>query len=294
MLIAAIRSGSPLAGKAVSFSEDDGKFWLTGVGEISADRLVEYEQAGELEWADDATRSWALQRAGGETAASVPPPAPPRPAVSDAPPASVSTPSTPPPETEVPTSRVAPVSLEAGDEQPASVIPAPLARRGKRAERPDFVAGEKERWRPSETQWRAAGYVVIALAMIAAVVVMGIWRLGSDEPAGADSTGAAARLEGASSGSSEPFELTSGTHRLSFTVERTSLGVVSNYTFCVVPTGTSADKETDFAVVRGIIDPNLAAGAKSGDVPFDRTAGSYYLKVFSDNCSWTVEVSATN
>jgi hypothetical protein len=293
MLIAAIRSGSPLAGKAVSYSEDDGKFWLTGVGEISADRLVEYEQAGELEWADDATRSWALQRVGGETAGSVPT-GPSRPAVSDGPPATVSSPPRPLPETELPTSPVVPEPFATVDEEPAAAVPAPLARRGKRPERPDFVAGERKRWRPSGVQWRVMGYVVIALAMIAAVVVMGVWRLGSDEPTGGGTTEAVMRLQGSSSGGSEPFELTSGTHRLSFTAERSSIGTGSDYIFCVVPTGTPDDQEISFAVEQGIIEPNSKVGAKSGDVLFDRAAGSYYLKVFSNNCTWTAEVSATN
>ena len=289
MLIAAIRSGSPLAGKAVSYSEDDGKFWLTGVGEISPDRLLEYEQAGELEWADGATRSWALQTAGGETAGSAPT-APPRPAVPDGLPATGGAPPKPLPETERPTPPVDPEPAAAADEEGATIIPAPVARRGKRAERPDFIAGERKRRRPTEVQKRTMVYVVIALTMIAAVVVMGIWRLGSDEPAGAGSTTVVVRLQGSSSGGSEPFELTSGAYRLSFTAEPASSDVVSDYTFSIVPTGTSADKESDYTVEQGIIDPNFATGAKSGDVSFERVAGSYYLKVASSNCIWTAEV----
>jgi len=291
MLIAAIRSGSPLAGKAVSYSEDDGKFWLTGVGEISPDRLLEYEQAGELEWADGATRSWALQTAGGETASSVPT-APSRPAASDGPPATGGAPPKPLPETERPTPPADPEPAAGPGDEGATIIPAPLAGRGKRAERPDFVAGERRRRRLSEVQKRTMVYVVIALAMIAAVVVMGIWRLGSDEPAGAGSTTVVVRLQGSSSGGSEPFELTSGTYRLSFTAEPAGGDVVPSYTFAVVPTGTPVDKETEYAVEQGIVEPNAAAGTTSGEVPFDRVAGSYYLKVFSSNCAWTAEVLA--
>lgn len=291
MLIAAIRSGSPLAGKAVSFSEDDGKFWLTGVGEISPDRLLEYEQAGELEWADDATRSWALQRAGGKTADSVPT-ASPGSGGPEGPPATAIAPPKPSADVEPSSRPVAPEPVATANEEKVTFIPAPLARRGKRVERPDFVAGESKRWRPSEMQWRTIGYVVIALIMIAAVVVMGIWRLGSDTTPGAGSTGVVVQLQGTSSGSSKSFELASGTHRLSFTVERLSIGVTCQYTFCVVPVGTPSDKEIDFAVGSGIIDPSLAAGAKSGEVLFDRVSGSYCLKVLSDNCSWTAEVSA--
>ena len=72
MLIAAIRSGDALAGKAVSYSEDDGRFWLTGVGEIDPAKLLEYDAAGQVDWADDATRSWVIELASGESPA--PPP----------------------------------------------------------------------------------------------------------------------------------------------------------------------------------------------------------------------------
>lgn len=291
MLIAAIRSGSPLAGKAVSFSEDDGKFWLTGVGEISPESLVEYERAGELEWADDSTRSWALEKAGVGATASTPP-APPPAAVSEGQPETTGAPPGPPPEAERPTLLPDAEPVAAASEERATFIPAPLARRGKRAERPDFVAGERRRWRPSEMQWRTMGYIAIALAMIAAVIVMGIWRLGSDEPTGTGPSGVVVQLQGSSPGSSKPFDLTTGTHRLSFTVERSSLGMVSEYTFSIVPAGTPADEQTNFAVESGIIDPGYAPGAKSGSVVFDRDAGSYYLMVFSNNCAWTAMVSA--
>jgi hypothetical protein len=178
------------------------------------------------------------------------------------------------------------------DKEPAAAIPAPLARRGKRPDRPDFVAGERKRWRPSEVQWRTIGYVAIGVAMIAAVVVMGVWRLGSDEPTGDGTTEAVMRLQGSSSGGSEPFELTSGTHRLSFSVEISGAGTGADYIFSIVPTGAPADEEIAYAVEQGVIDPSASASAKSGDVLFDRAAGSYYLKVFSNNCTWTAEVSA--
>ena len=63
MLIAAIRTGHALAGKAVTYNEEDGRFWLTGSGEIPAARLLEYDDRRELDWADDVTREWALEMA---------------------------------------------------------------------------------------------------------------------------------------------------------------------------------------------------------------------------------------
>jgi hypothetical protein len=63
MLIAAIRTGHALAGKAVTYNEEDGRFWLTGSGEIPATRLLEYDERRELDWADDVTREWALEMA---------------------------------------------------------------------------------------------------------------------------------------------------------------------------------------------------------------------------------------
>lgn len=289
MLIAAIRSGNPLAGKAVSYSEDDGKFWLTGVGEISPDRLVAYEEAGELEWADDATRSWALQRATGQEVAEAT--RAPSPAAAERPPALETVPPQPSPQPRRPVSPTAVEPLAPAEGERATLIAAPLARRGERTERPDFVAGERRRWRPSETQWRTIGYVTIGLAMIIAVVVIGVWGFRGNEPTQTVPDGVAARLEGSSTGASEPFELTSGTHRLAFTVERSSLGAVADYTFCVVPVGTAADKEASYAVEQGGIDPAFAAGAKNGEVLFERVSGSYYLKVFSNNCSWTVSLA---
>ena len=73
MLVAAIKSGNPLAGKAVVYSEDDDSFSLTGVGAISAAKLLEYEDHGQLQWADVVTREWTLEtaaiKARGEAAA---------------------------------------------------------------------------------------------------------------------------------------------------------------------------------------------------------------------------------
>lgn len=63
MLIAAIRTGHVLAGKAVSYSEDDGRFWVTGVGEIAPQQLLDYDDKRLLEWPDLATREWALETA---------------------------------------------------------------------------------------------------------------------------------------------------------------------------------------------------------------------------------------
>lgn len=63
MLIAAIRTGHALAGKAVTYNDEDGRFWLSGVGEIPAARLIEYDERRELDWADDVTREWALEMA---------------------------------------------------------------------------------------------------------------------------------------------------------------------------------------------------------------------------------------
>jgi hypothetical protein len=290
MLIAAIRSGSPLAGKAVSFSEEDGKFWLTGVGEIPPERLLEYEQAGELEWADDATRSWAMQRAGGEETVS--PLAPP------------AAPSVEPPAAEPPQAAslaeadrlTVPKSAEpekAAEQPPAAVISAPLARRKKHSERPEFVDGEKQGWRPSEVQWRIAGYVAIALAMIAIVVVMSIWRQQSDEPAdnGGGSTRVVMQLKGSSAGESEPFDLLSGTHRLTFTAEPLDAEVLADFTFAVVPADIPGEPGVDYTVEQGLIDPNFASGTRSGEVVFEREAGSYILTAVSTNCSWTAEVS---
>jgi hypothetical protein len=63
MLVAAIRSGSPLAGKALVFNESDSSFEVTGVGPISATELLDYEDRRLLEWADQVTREWALETA---------------------------------------------------------------------------------------------------------------------------------------------------------------------------------------------------------------------------------------
>jgi hypothetical protein len=275
MLIAAIRSGSPLAGKAVSYSEDDSKFWLTGVGEVTPARLLEYEQAGELEWADEASRGWVLHKLGGGEQA--PPQAPETPLPESA------------PESEPPDSPAAGAPAAVAEER-AAYIAAPLARRGKKAARPDFVEGESTRWRPSEFQWRVAGYTAIALTTIAAVIVMGVWVFGGEAKVADQPTGAAMRLQGWSTGRSEVFDLTSGIHRLSYTVKRTSLGTSSEYTICVVAEGAPPAQETTYAVVEGVIPASYQPGAKSDSVAFDRPAGSYYVKVFSNSCSWTVGV----
>ena len=63
MLVAAIKSGSPLAGKAVVYNEDDDSFSLTGVGAITATKLLEFEDRRQLEWADLVTREWTLETA---------------------------------------------------------------------------------------------------------------------------------------------------------------------------------------------------------------------------------------
>ena len=63
MLVAAIKSGNPLAGRAVVYDEDDDRFSLTGVGAITATKLLEYEDRGQLQWADLVTREWTLETA---------------------------------------------------------------------------------------------------------------------------------------------------------------------------------------------------------------------------------------
>jgi len=63
MLVAAIKSGNPLAGKAVVYNEDDDSFSLTGAGAITATKLLEYEDRGQLQWADLVTREWTLETA---------------------------------------------------------------------------------------------------------------------------------------------------------------------------------------------------------------------------------------
>jgi hypothetical protein len=133
--------------------------------------------------------------------------------------------------------------------------------------------------------------VAIGLVFIAAVVVMGVWQLGSDDAAVETPAGVVVQLKGDSSAGSSPFDLGTGSYRLTFTASRSSMGSQSDYTFCVVPVDAPADQYPNYAVEQGIIAVNLAAGSKSGDVTFERPAGTYRLEVLSNNCSWTAEVS---
>ena len=63
MLIAAMRMGHALAGKAVVFNDDDGTFEVTGQGRISAATLLQLDRDRQLDWADGATRDWVLETA---------------------------------------------------------------------------------------------------------------------------------------------------------------------------------------------------------------------------------------
>ena len=64
MLLAALRSDGPLAGKALVFDEDQQTFTLTGIGEIPAAKVLDLEDRRQFVWGDPVTREWALETAG--------------------------------------------------------------------------------------------------------------------------------------------------------------------------------------------------------------------------------------
>jgi len=292
MLIAAIRTGHALAGKAISYSEDDGKFWLTGVGEVPPVRLLEYESAGELEWADDETRAWVIELASGATAAPLPdsddtavaereksggpPPEPPTPAAA---------PGGDRPEPE-------PAEPQPAEPEPAEPAPVaiPISRTLKKQARPEFVEGAKQRWRPSEAQVRTIAYVVVGACMIAAIVLLAVVGVGRDDTSG-KGTGwtEVGKLSGTSSDRGPAFELDGGRHRIEFTAKRAAPNVATSYDFRIVP-AVADGQATAYSVEEGLIATNFAAGEKTGAAPFDRPTGTYYLDVVSSNCEWTVRV----
>lgn len=305
MLIAAIRSGGTFAGKAVSYNEDDGKLWLTGVGEITAARLLEYDAVDQVEWADDATRNWVAALAQDGVA-------PPPPAAGG----SAATPAGGPSgavargdselEPDDERALAAPSSSSRSSATPAAAepvaapgqqapvaVPAALDLRRQRQPRPDFVAGKKERWRPSDLQKKTIAYAVLGVFVVAMVVLLGVWGAGrSGGGSGDQTTGwtAVVELSDSSSAQSESFELGNGQHRLEFSVERSASGTSSQYSFLVVPATAETADEQPFVVVSGSIASNLAVGAKTEAVEFTRPAGSYKLKVISENCQWSARV----
>jgi hypothetical protein len=313
MLIAAIRSGGALAGKAVSYSEDDGKLWLTGVGQIDPSKLLEYDAAGQVEWADDATRSWVVSLAGGDAGS---------PRVEE--PAGASGPAAPPASTS-PTvaaattaaSRTAPEGapddpvgrvpsggseLEPDDEASAAIADegasdAPIAvtaaqhlRRG-RQQRPEFVESKSRGWRPSELQQKTLLYLVVGIVMVAIVVVLAVWGAGrggdGDEPLEGNGWTVVMELDGAATTRSEEFDLGSGRHRLDYSVEFVGL-TTSSYDICVVPVSAAAGTERDFSVARGSL--STSATQRTDSVVFDARAGTYVLQVFVSDCTWKATV----
>jgi hypothetical protein len=98
-------------------------------------------------------------------------------------------------------------------------------------------------------------------------------------------------LRGSAMAVSEPFQIGDGETKLDYKVERlTELGITS-YVICVCPEGTPAEKENDYSVTTGSINADAASMTDGGSVVFSRPPGSYYLKVFSDNMSWSASVS---
>jgi competence protein ComGC len=58
MIVATFRAGTPAAGQTVEY--DNEAFRVTGGGQLTAQQLWEYDQAGQLEWAQGGLREWAF------------------------------------------------------------------------------------------------------------------------------------------------------------------------------------------------------------------------------------------
>lgn len=328
MLIAALRSGDALAGKAVSYSEDDGSFWLTGVGQIEPAKLAEYDAQGMLDWSDDDVRQWVLGLATGAPAGDSPPPTaktPPAPTQSSPAPGTPETTAEPvlsaadaaddtPPTAPIAAGDTRVAELEpdeppslgsgpaappsvAGDSEPPAPVAAPVAvpaahsLRRQKQPRPDFVEGKRQTWRPNELQTKIIAYSLVGIVIVAIVVVFGIWGTSRGDDTGAEGSGwtAVTDLENTSSGQSEPFDLSTGAARLEFTVARLSSSDAT-YSISVVPESSLGTTDATFVVAQGVVPAALAAGSKTDAVDFSRPEGTYVLVVTSENCSWSARV----
>jgi len=63
MLVGALRSDNPLGGAPLTCDDATEAFFLQGIGEISAAKLLDLENRRQLVWSDLVTREWALETA---------------------------------------------------------------------------------------------------------------------------------------------------------------------------------------------------------------------------------------
>ena len=63
MLVGALRSDNPLGGAPLTCDDVTETFALQGIGEISAAKLLDFENRRQLVWSDLVTREWVLETA---------------------------------------------------------------------------------------------------------------------------------------------------------------------------------------------------------------------------------------
>jgi hypothetical protein len=307
MLIAAIRSGDALAGKAVSYSEDDGRFWLTGVGEIEPAKLLEYDAQGQVDWADDASRSWVMTMVGDAAVSPGAPEAAAPPAQSAATTGEVAAPAGPAPPAgseldpdDAPS--VAPVSstpaiaptaamAKATPDAPVAVTAAQNLRRARQS-RPEVVEGKKGLLNLSETQKRTIAFGAIGLVMVAAIVVLGVWGRGGGPATVVEDD--IEYTEVFATTADDPlrtidFEITTDRQRVEYTFALSDADNAGSYSVALVPATSPTQSDPSYVVARGEVEAGSDGATSSVDVAL--APGSYGLRVIESNCDWSVKVS---